>query len=257
MRLQILMSVMNQTHDIVKQANIQSDAIIVNQCDEFKKEVFDHNGHTIQFLSFDERGVGRSRNAALMRADADIVLLSDQNVVYDDNYEQIILDAFEANPQADMLVFNVPTEDPERKTYTINQQHRVRRRNCLRYGAVRMAIRIESAKRSNISFSLLFGGGAKYSSGEDSLFIYEAIRKGLRVEAIPQTIGNVKAHESSWFSGYTDKFFKDKGALFKVLAPKLHQLYILQFAVRKQKTMGDGRSVMELIRLMREGAREI
>ena len=42
---------------------------------------------TIKIYSFDERGVGLSRNSALMRADADIIVFADSDVIYNDDYE--------------------------------------------------------------------------------------------------------------------------------------------------------------------------
>lgn len=254
---QILMSVMNQKdHEIIKKANIQSNAIIINQAGNFKKETFTHKGFAIQFITFDERGVGLSRNNALMRAEAGIVLLSDQSVVYEDNYTEAILAAFNDLPDADIILFNVPFEDHERRTYEITKKHRVRRYNCLRYGAVRMAFKTEPIRKKGLYFSLLFGGGATYSSGEDSLFLYDSIKAGMRVYAVPITLGRVLSHESTWFEGYTDKFFVDKGAFFKNLSPIFYKFFIIQLALRKRRTMGDGRDIKEMINLMMRGANE-
>ena len=38
---------------------------------------------------------------------------------------------------------------------------------------------------AHITFSLLFGGGAKYSNGEDSLFLKDCLKYGLVVYAVP------------------------------------------------------------------------
>ena len=42
---------------------------------------------------------------ALMRADADICLFADDDMVYEDNYVEIIENAFRDNPYADVIVF--------------------------------------------------------------------------------------------------------------------------------------------------------
>ena len=78
MRVQVLVATMHQTdYSLLEKMNIQTDAIVVNQCDENKIEEFEYNGHKIKWLSLKERGVGLSRNTALMRADADILLFAD------------------------------------------------------------------------------------------------------------------------------------------------------------------------------------
>lgn len=75
MTLQVLVATMHQTdHSLLEKMNIQSDAIVVNQCNRNEVERFMYNGHQILWMSLNERGIGLSRNTALMRATADIIL---------------------------------------------------------------------------------------------------------------------------------------------------------------------------------------
>lgn len=99
--------------------------------------------------------------------------------MYEDGYETAILAEFEKNPQADMIIFNIEVEE-SRRTYHITERKRVHWYNCGRYGAVSFAVRRVSLLASGSTFSLLFGGGAKYSNGEDSLFLTEFIQKAIR-----------------------------------------------------------------------------
>lgn len=258
MNLNVLVSTMNQNdHSLIKKMNIQSDAIFINQCDKNKFEEFNYKGYNIKMLSFAERGVGLSRNSALMRATGDICLFADDDVKYDDNYKDIIIEAFRKNPRADVIVFNVPSTNPEREEYIIPKEKRVRFYNCLRYGTFRVAIRTESIRKANIYFSLLFGGGAKYGSGEDSLFLMECIKKGLKIYASPKKIGTVTHNESTWFNGYTDKFFIDKGALFTCLSTRWTKLICLQFIIRHQKMFKGQKDSKEAFKLMIKGIKEV
>lgn len=257
MTLQVLLSVMGQKdHSIIKKVGIQTDAIIINQDQEFKSETIRYKDNKIQFLTFNERGIGLSRNNALMRADADIVVFGDQDIEYVDQYESIIVSEFENNPKADMIVFNVPSKNPERLTYMIKRKSRVRLYNCSRYGAVKMAIRTDKVRQNNIYFSLMFGGGAKYSSGEDSLFIHDVIKSGLRVYACTNIIGYVAQDSSTWFSGYTDTYFKDKGVLFGYLSPRLSYLRGLAYVIRKYRTFKIDDSIQNTIRQVFSGIKE-
>ena len=257
MRIQVLLSTMNQKdHSILKKARIQSDAIVINQAHAFKKEHLKYMDHNIQFLTFDEHGVGLSRNNALIRSDADIIVFGDEDIEYVDQYESIILDEFKNNPKADMIVFNVPSRNPERATYMIPRKSRVRLFNSLRYGAVKMAVRTDKLKQKNIYFSLLFGGGAIYSSGEDSIFIYSVLRSGLRVYACPSIIGYVSQQDSTWFKGYSDKYFRDKGVLYGYLSPKFAYLLGIQYVIRKYKSFGTDRSFFSILGQVFKGIRE-
>lgn len=208
MKVEVLASVMNASlPETVQHMNLQSDAVIINQCDRLGQEemqISPGNGR-IRFCSFPDRGIGRSRNEAILRAEGDICLFSDADIVYEDGYEAAVLAEFERNPRADMIIFNIEVEE-ERRTYHITERKPVRWYNCGRYGAVSFAVRRESLLRSGITFSLLFGGGAKYSNGEDSLFLTEFIKKGCRVYTAPVTIGREEAGESTWFHGYNENF---------------------------------------------------
>lgn len=257
MRLQVLVSTMHQTdYKLMKKMNIQSDAIFINQCDRNEFEKFEYKGNAIFFLSFNERGIGLSRNNALMRATADICLFADDDVGYIDNYREIIIKTFQSNPDADIIVFNVLSTNPAREEYIILKEKRLRFYNCLRYGTFRIAIRTESIRKKNMYFSLLFGGGAKYGSGEDSLFLMESIKKGCKIYASPKVIGSVTHEESTWFNGYTNKYFFDKGALFAAFSGKLARVLCLQFIARHREIYQKSRSWKQVFDLMNRGIQD-
>lgn len=229
MRIQVLASVMNRTmEELVEHMNLSSEAIIINQCDCLKQQEMEYRGHKVRFFSFPDRGIGRSRNEAIIRADGDICLFSDEDIIYEEGYAQAIAAEFEQNPKADMILFNISV-DESRRTYHITERKRVHWYNCGRYGAVSFAVRRDSLLASGVSFSLLFGGGAKYSNGEDSLFLKEFMDKGYRVYTAPVTIGREEVRESTWFVGYNEKFFRDRGVLYHYLYGRLARVFALRF----------------------------
>ena len=280
MKVEVLASVMNASlPETVQHMNLQSDAVIINQCDRLGQEemqISPGNGR-IRFCSFPDRGIGRSRNEAILRAEGDICLFSDADIVYEDGYEAAVLAEFERNPRADMIIFNIEVEE-ERRTYHITERKPVRWYNCGRYGAVSFAVRRESLLRSGkrdsrsqqalsavrresllrsgITFSLLFGGGAKYSNGEDSLFLTEFIKKGCRVYTAPVTIGREEAGESTWFHGYNEKFFHDRGVLYHYLYGWLEWPLALRFLYAHKGTLCTEVSLQQARQWMRDGIRE-
>lgn len=253
MKVEVLASVMNQSmEDIVHSMNLDSDAVIINQCDRLQHEEMEHNGHIVRFFSFPDRGIGRSRNEAIMRADSDICLFSDEDIVYEKGYAEAIVAEFEHNPKADMILFNIEVEEA-RRTYHITERKKVHWYNCGRYGAVSFAVRRESLLRSGVTFSLLFGGGAKYSNGEDSLFLKEFMSKGYQVYTAPVTIGKERAGDSTWFAGYNEKFFHDRGVLYHYLYGKLALAMALRFLLAHKSKMCEMVSLKQAFDWMREG----
>ncbi len=256
MRVEVLASVMHQDMAaLAEKMQLGSDAVIINQCDSLGYAEMDYKGHRIRFFSFPERGIGRSRNAAIERADGDICLFSDEDIVYEAGYAEAIEREFVRNPKADMILFNIEVEEA-RRTYHITERKRVHWYNNGRYGAVSFAVRRDSLWESGVRFSLLFGGGARFSNGEDSLFLKEFMDKGYRVYTAPVTIGREEAGESSWFAGYNEKFFHDRGVLYHYLYGAAALPFSVRFLLVHRNTLCGQTTLKCALGWMREGIRE-
>ncbi|MCM1113623.1 MAG: glycosyltransferase family 2 protein [Muribaculum sp.] len=256
MSVEVLASVMHQDMAaLAERMRLDSDAVIINQCDRTDFAEMCYKGHKVRFFSFAERGVGRSRNAAIERADGDICLFSDEDIVYEAGYAQAIEEAFARCPEADLILFNIEV-DEERRTYHIEERKRVRWYNCGRYGAVSFAVKRKSLMESGVRFSLLFGGGARFGSGEDSLFLKEFMDKGYRVYAAPVLIGREQTGESSWFAGYNEKFFYDKGVLYHYLYGRMAVPFALRFLLAHRGTLCGQLKLGAAFERMRAGVRE-
>ena len=127
---------------------------------------------------------------------------------------------------------------------------------ALKYGAVRIAIKLDKIRLENIHFSLLFGGGAKYSAGEDVIFITDCIKKRLKVYSIPINIGTVEQKESTWFNGYTDKVFIDRGIYYTCLSKTWAIPLCIQYAIRHYKLFCKEKTRKEALNLMLQGVKQ-
>lgn len=257
MKLEVLVSAVNQNVEtLAQQMHLESDAIIINQTNHFEYNSYTRNGNTIRCYSFDEKGVGLSRNNALLRAKGDILLFSDEDIIYDKDYEKRIIEQFEQHPEADMLLFNVRVGE-SRATYHTEKFHRVHIWNAGRYPTYSFAIRRSVLHASHITFSLLFGGGAEYSNGEDSLFLKDCISYGMKVYAVPVEIAREKERESTWFNGYHEKFFRDRGVLYHFLYGRLAVCMAARFLLAHGNVMCKEINKKEAFKLMRQGIKSV
>lgn len=214
-----------EDHRLVENMNIQTDAVIGNQCDRDGLDKFEYNGKTMQMVSATTRGVGINRNEVMMRATADICIWADDDMTFLDGYEDTALDWFRRLPEADILVFNLQEEKPRRhRNETVKKIHQF---NYGRYGAARLAFRRERVQFSGVMFHTMFGGGCRYSCGEDTLFLRECLRKGLKIMAVPAELAKIRDGDSTWFAGYTDEYFFDKGVLYYALNKRLCRVHAL------------------------------
>lgn len=277
LKIEVLVSAVNQEPSILaEKMKIETDAVIVNQCDKYDYQEIgilglpdetdavrkDETGtdaakkaavrHTAQCFSMKARGVGLSRNTALMHANADICLFSDEDIVLEEGYSKALLKAYRQYPDADMILFNVKVSEA-RRTYWNEAVKRIHWYNYGRYPAYSISGKLESMRRANVHFSLLFGGGARYSNGEDSLFLRDCLRAGLKIIALPVCIGEEIERESTWFHGYTSKFFIDRGVLYHYLYGKSAKLFALRFLLKNRKEMCAEIPLKKAYLLMKEG----
>ncbi len=234
--LQVLVAAMHQTDfSLAETMNLRCDAVIANQSDtaSFLREETE-SGERIM-ITTPTRGVGLNRNIALLAADAEILLFADDDITYYDGTLSGVKDAFASLPEADVIIFSVDFskggEIYERRHLPLKRR---RIRNALKYGACVLAVRRKAVLSENITFSQLFGGGCVYGCGEDSLFILDCLRHGLRVYTHPYVLGVCRKDSSTWFSGYGEKYFFDKGAWSVYAFPGMKRLFSWLFALKMQ-----------------------
>lgn len=193
----------------LREMNVRVKAIVTNQCDRYNTE---HSENCVM-ISTPTRGVGINRNLGLSLAQSEYSLIVDDDMVFYDDAEEIIHRALQALPDADVIIFNFDyiksdgTVKPRMKS-----AGKIKRFNCLNYGICCALVKNSTIRKNNISFSTLFGGGCKYSCGEDSLFYWDCVKNGMRIYTYIEPIGKNEYRESTWFKGYNEKFFYDKGA---------------------------------------------
>ena len=138
MKIEVLLSIMNMQKSDLDKMKITSKCVVINQCG--KKDVSEYENFTI--YSYDEIGLSNSRNRGLEKVSEDIIILCDDDVVYNDDYESLIIDEFKKYPKADIIVFNISS--PNRKIRRINKSKRLHWYDRRGYSSQRIAFRRDS-----------------------------------------------------------------------------------------------------------------
>lgn len=233
MKLTTLISTMNLVDEIklLNKMNIQTDSLIINQNDKIDYRSIINDGKLCEIYTFNEKGVGLSRNSGLMRINSDITIIADDDVRYFDNYAKKVEEIYKKYSDSDVIIFNLREKETNR--YQIKKKFNVNRFNYMRFGAARFTFKTQSVTKNNIFFNIHFGGGTDISAGEDVLFLKECLDKKLKIIAVPVYIGELLTErESTWFEGYNEKFFKDKGKLYYRLNKKFSRFYSIRYALK-------------------------
>ena len=262
MKLFTLVTSMHQTDmSLYTTMNIQTDAIIANQTDNDILSISKINGKQVQLISTSTRGLSRNRNIGLCHIpqDCDIVLFSDDDLVFNDGYEKMILSEFVKHPKADAIKFNIHDLSKTRKISMarITKFEKATRRNMSSSGVCGLAIKLSVLRVYNLFFYENFGAGTDNYCGEDTIFLQNLINKGVHLYRSPVDIAGIDQTESSWFKGYDEKYFTVTGKVFATIYPRLCHLLALRssfrFARRKKCNMG----FFKILSCYRKGIKEI
>lgn len=238
MKLSVLISCMHQKDTtIIQRSNVRTDAVVVNQCDENKIQNIDMthpdgNTRKVVFINTTERGLSRSRNMAIQNSDSDVCLIMDDDEILEDNYESIILDAHEQYKNADIIVFKFKNRN---KKYS-DKPHKVGFIGALRVSSIEITFKRKAIIENNINFNVKMGSGTGHGCGEENAFLYECLKKGLKIQYVPQYITTLdSSSDSHWFNGFTERYFLERGwATSQYMGKTIAILYALYYAISKR-----------------------
>lgn len=245
MKVEVLLSTMNQNdYEILDRINLQTSAVVVNQCDRNEVKEITYKGQRIIWVDTVQRGLSKSRNMALSFACGDICLIADEDETLVDGYEALVLRAFTDTQQADIVSFNFDRVYPkgakqDRKDPNRKENNSRKAPYFKYYSSVSLAFRRMKIVKHGIHFNELIGAGTEYGSGEEALFLIACRNSKLKVYENPSKICSVDCSDSSWFKGYDEKFYYNKGIFLGAAYGKIAKIMSLYF-------LKQSRSISEL-----------
>lgn len=235
MYIQVLVATMHQKdYTLLDNLNLQSDAVIVNQCDREERISFKYCDYNILWINSKERGLSRSRNMALLNASAEVCVICDDDERLSNGYPKLIQNAYDSISNADLIIFNIEREGWNEKEKLFLSAKKIRKYKT--YGSVHITFKRKSINQRKIHFNTDFGAGSgKYTSAEDAIFCMECHRSNLSMYTYPGILCSVSCEESTWFSGYNEKYFFDVGAYLSLIFPKTKHLLKWYYPIRVRK----------------------
>lgn len=258
MTLEVLISCMHQKDaSIVRRTNIQSDVLVINQCDEDRLEEYEFVNKQgdkckARIIYTTERGLSKSRNMAIRNACGDVCLFCDNDEILVDDYPQKILSAYRQMPNIQIFAF------PIQECGFITKKHSTKIKkigylSSLKISTWQLTFNRKAIVESGINFDETMGSGTGNGGGEEQKFMFTCLRRGMKIVYIPSMLGEMIENESMWFHGFTDTFFYNQGySSRKIMGHFLAVLYAFEFAVMKYpKYKKDNTFISALIHMLK------
>ncbi len=233
MKLDVLVSCMHQSDaSLIKKSNINGNATVINQCDVDEYLEYKTDFGVAKYFYTTERGLTKSRNMAIRNSDADVCLLCDDDEIFVSDYEKKILSAYDLLPDADIIIFKMLNRAPSFK----DKVQRIRFPKTMRVSSWQISFKRLSLINANVSFDELLGAGTGNGAEEELKFLTDCEKAKLKIYYVPQEIASVGQTSSTWFNGFTEEFFENRGATTRyILGVFKSSIYALYYLIRKRK----------------------
>lgn len=258
MGIEVLVTTMHQTDlSKYKEMNLQTDAVLANQTDYFGYQEEIIGSATVKMISTATRGLSRNRNIAMAMSTGEYILFADDDLQFIDGYADIIVNEFVEHPEAEAIKFNLfdLSEDRKISMKSIEKFERATMLNMGASGVCGVAIKKNVLIRANLKFNEKFGTGTENYCGEDTIFIFEMLKKKIKFYRSPKKIAGINQSVSSWFEGYNERYFEVSGKLFMTMCPRLAWLMAIRSAYRFSKRERCQMSFTEILKCYIRGIR--
>lgn len=138
-----------------------------------------------KLVELKNKGVAKSRNAALDRASGEFLLFGDDDMKFIESGIDEAIAYFEANPECAIILAQAVDESGALRKNYLNEITPLKLTNSARAATYEMLVRVDALKEKKIRFDEEFGAGAINYLGDEYILIADALRAGLTGVHLP------------------------------------------------------------------------
>jgi len=240
MRIKVLVPCLDRNLDQIKELasflHIESEAIFLNQCGKDSHDRFEMNGNEIEVISTSKRGVSMARNLLIENAKCDVGLFIDDDCVLSPGYVPSIVAAYNKFPAAEAIRFNTIRNYWNPVKAHADQERKARFRDLSSFGVWGLTFRPNVLLAKGLLFNEHLAAPNYLYNGEDSIFLFDLVKKLDHVYLATFDICEVKeTKKSTWFENFDKRYFVTKGYVYTHLYGWKWRLAILRMFMKYHK----------------------
>lgn len=180
----------------------------------------------IKVINSFEKGLSKSRNLAIQNAVKELVVITDDDVVFKPNFENEIVSAFN-NLNCDIINFQIEkSENQLFRKYSKSLKSKLNWFEIVNTHSVEMVLKREIVVKRQLFFDENFGLGAHFKSGEEAIFMANAKNNNLKLGYYPKPIVIHNEVTSTAKSSKKEQYYI-QGAVFYAIFGKLYSFWIM------------------------------
>lgn len=229
--LEIIISTMNQTSleflvPMFPMSHFSAFSIlIINQTTE--NSLLTSEFESVKVINSFEKGLSKSRNLGIKNATKSILILTDDDVVFADDFYKKVIDAFTNSPNLPIFRFQVQSfEKKFLRNYPTNFIESLNKFELLNTMSVELVFRKSVFDKTTISYDENFGLGAKFEFGEENSILLDFNKENIPIGFVPEVICY---HDEKHSSISTSKptVYYSSGAFFYRNFGSTYQFWVL------------------------------
>lgn len=177
----------------------------------------------VEVHRFDRSGLSRNRNNALQYCRGDIIVSTDDDLIYYPDGIRQLRTAFQQQPDLDFATFrSVHANTDKFPPHQVDLKGRLPKN----YYVASFEIAFRRSTAGNLRFADEFGlGSPMFHCGDDEIFLLTAMRAGYRCRFLPITVCAHPNVSTGYLSRFTPQILMGLGATIRLIYP-------LSFALR-------------------------
>lgn len=197
--------------------------LVINQTSEDKILKSDYPG--VRVINSYDKGLTKSRNLALDNAIGELCVITDDDVIFNQDFEGVIVKTFNENKTAALISFRVQTPQGELfRKYPSHRKSNLTTIDMLHIMSVEMVLNKKLV--GDTRFNENFGLGSKFVMGEEAIFVNE-LRKKNKVIVIEPSVIVIHPQFTTDHKVTVKEKYYIQGAFFTTLFGERYFLWIL------------------------------
>nr|WP_315163113.1 glycosyltransferase [uncultured Flavobacterium sp.] len=187
--------------------------LIVNQTQENNLLISEFP--SVRVINSFEKGLSKSRNLGLKNAQGKILLIADDDVVFKNDFDSIIIDAYNKFPSATGISFYAEKPDGTLFKRSLSKTNeKISQLELFNILSIEMTFNSEMLAKLELQFDENFGLGSRFKMGEEAIFLSDVQSKNQQLIIEPQVVVIHPTESTDDIISFEERYYI-QGAFFK------------------------------------------
>lgn len=186
--------------------------LIINQTQN--ETILTSSYSNVRVVNLFGKGLSKSRNLALENAVGKILVLADDDIIYQEGFVSKIIASHNKYKDASVITFSAIREDGSfRKKYPPVSKIKMNSFEILNTSSIEITLKKSCIENSDVQFDENFGLGSTFEMGEETTFLFDLKNKKKQLVFLPQVIVRHDFNTTSQKRSILENYYI-QGALF-------------------------------------------